>query len=152
MGGPSVKGQTDALESIEVLREATTPGGERWFHSCLRQRGGATTHPHIALISQVFSLATWSRGDRRGEATPRPYIAPAQRHNECRRSETGASATSSCYFRVSRWMERARPVWGSASMSTADRRTSPLATSKRAGSWLRNFRMTKSFSIPMTES
>ena len=60
--------------------------------------------------------------------------------------------TNAHYFRRILWIASARPVSASASIKTPERRTSPLATSKRAGIWFKNFCMTGRFSMPMTES
>ena len=54
--------------------------------------------------------------------------------------------------RLTRSMPVARPVAGSAVMTTPFSRGSPLAVSKRAGSPLRNLAMTGAFSTPMTPS
>src|SRR3981081_1190856 len=53
---------------------------------------------------------------------------------------------------IRRSIRVARPVWSSHSTSTAHRRTSPLAASKRAGIPLRNLSITSSFFTPMTLS
>ncbi len=56
------------------------------------------------------------------------------------------------YRSINRSTRVARPVWSSHSTTTAHRRTSPLAGSKRAGIPLRNFSITNSFFTPMTLS
>jgi hypothetical protein len=152
LGGNAVDAAWDAVSAGDGLSvdSGSVPAKYRNERHC-RQKTDRRNRPQVAH-SLDFTLLLASR---------RTLMVPGTfGSNGIRDGGDSILRTTDCRFlagirtqlSINRSMPRALPVFSSQSMTTAQRRTSPVAGSKRTGMPLRNLLTTSSFFTPITPS